>query len=50
MGIWGASSALDRTLVVLTVEHWDGRGVTRQREKCDERWAWGKKEVKVVNN
>nr|XP_058932229.1 uncharacterized protein LOC131763723 isoform X2 [Kogia breviceps] len=35
-GIWGASSALGRTLEVFTVEHWDGWGITRQGEKCDE--------------
>ena len=36
MGIWGASSALGRTLEVFAVEHWSERGVAGQGEKCDE--------------
>lgn len=30
MGIWGDSSALGRTLEVVTMEPWDGWGVTRR--------------------
>lgn len=36
MGICRDSSALGRTLEVVTMEHWGGWGVTRQGEQSDE--------------